>query len=185
MLKQKVDSPWTKNENKTTLPGWNSCRDGIIRCLVLLLLLLLWASRIIQPFLWLHLLQNRIKYRESTQSIWPLFCAGSGKPLGNDGGNGVEQPGLDADGILLQTQRTSFERSSSPVRRGQDCWGNPKQARFLGSSSNPNKEKEWKGSPGEYINTCMIVHKHTMYRKVMWLCVAGHSYSSTKWKQNV
>ena len=122
---------------------------------------------------------------QSTQSIWPLFCAGSGKPLGNDGGNGVEQPGLDADGILLQTQRTSFERSSSPVRRGQDCWCNPKQARLLGSSSNPNKEKEWKGSPGEYINTCMIVHKHTMYRKVMWLCVAGHSYSSTKWKQNL
>jgi hypothetical protein len=38
---------------------------------------------------------------------------GLGKPLGNDGGNADEPPGLDAeeaDGILLQTQRMSFER---------------------------------------------------------------------------
>ena len=43
----------------------------------------------------------------------PCCVVGLGNPPGKDGGNAEGPPGLDAeeaDGILLQTQRMSFER---------------------------------------------------------------------------
>jgi hypothetical protein len=63
-----------------------------------------------------------------------------GKPLGNDGGNGDGQPGIDADGILLQTQRTSFDRYHQRTGKQENRIVEV-IPRLLGFSSNPNKEK--------------------------------------------